>query len=252
MEDKVKYNKLKLHFAYFIFIAFIIVVWLISYIFMKSNYAGSLLNFAGTVTSIILAVLAIMITLLDIANQKNNINELKDSVSNLREVSEEMKILIINNNDDINKKILSLGDFGDKIQEVSSFLTTFGSGIDDTPQIEQLREKLKNLQEAINEKDEMYKELKNKIYTRNLNSNTTNKYMYYIFVEDDNELDNFEKFVDEILVLLGTRRITIGFGGNEKKMQVESDVLLKKSSIGKIATKHDVKLIKINIDYDMS
>ncbi|MFY0521423.1 hypothetical protein ACOMCU_26940 [Lysinibacillus sp. UGB7] len=244
-----KYNKLKLHFAYFIFIAFIIVVWLISYIFMKSNYAGSLLNFAGTVTSIILAVLAIMITLLDIANQKNNINELKESVSNLREVSEEMKILIINNNDDINKKILNLGDYGDKIQEVSTSLTTFGSSIEDNPELLQLKEKLNILQETINEKDEMYKELKNNISTRNINSNTTNKYKYYIIVEDDNELGKFEQFVNEILTLLGTRRITITTGGKEQKLQIESDALLKKSLIGKIATQHNLKIIKINIDY---
>lgn len=245
-----KYNKLKLHFAYFIFIAFIIVVWLISYIFMKSNYAGSLLNFAGTVTSIILAVLAIMITLLDIANQKNNINELKSSVGNLQEVSEEMRVLINNYNEEINKKILILGDYGDKIQEVSSLLSNFGDGIEENPELKELREKLDNLQDIIKEKDELYKEIKNNVNTRNQNSNISYKCSYYIIVESDNELDNFEPFLNEILTTLRTRRVEITHDvrRNVKKLRIDSDILLKKSSIGKIALKHDVVLKNLNID----
>lgn len=71
-----------------------IIIWLVSYIFGKSTYAGSLLSFGGTLSSILLAVIAIIITLIDVAGQRSNILDVKNSVEDLTKVSNEITIIV--------------------------------------------------------------------------------------------------------------------------------------------------------------
>jgi len=83
-----------LHVVYLSIIFTGVIVWLISYIFVGSNYAGSLLNFAATLSSILLAVIAIIITLIDVAGQRNNIFDVKSSIEELKIVSNDIAKIV--------------------------------------------------------------------------------------------------------------------------------------------------------------
>lgn len=80
----------KHHLIYLLAIAGIIIVLLLSLLFQDSIYAGAMLSFAATLSSILLAVIAIIITLLDVAGQRSNILDVKTSVDQLKEVSEDI------------------------------------------------------------------------------------------------------------------------------------------------------------------
>ncbi|GKV54257.1 hypothetical protein NCCP2222_02040 [Sporosarcina sp. NCCP-2222] len=82
-----------MHFVYLSIIFAGVVIWLVSYIFADSNYAGSLLAFAATLSSILLAVIAIIITLIDVAGQRNNIFDVKNSVEELKKAVAEFNEL---------------------------------------------------------------------------------------------------------------------------------------------------------------
>lgn len=80
----------KHHLIYLLAIAGIIIVLLLSLLFQDSIYAGAMLSFAATLSSILLAVIAIIITLLDVAGQRSNILDVKTSVDQLKEVTEDI------------------------------------------------------------------------------------------------------------------------------------------------------------------
>lgn len=84
----------KYHLIYSLSILTMIIILLISFIFKSSENAGAMLGFAATLSSILLAIIAITITLIDVAGQRSNVLDVKNSVEELKNVSNDITVIV--------------------------------------------------------------------------------------------------------------------------------------------------------------
>lgn len=218
-----KNGNIKIHLGYIIVFLLLIIVWLTSYIFMDSNYAGSLLNFAGTITSIILAVLAIMVTLLDSSNQKNSINEIKESVTSLQEVSNELKILLDQHNLDITNKITAVGNYDNRISELTQTMQEVlnrATSVNDSGEsvnADQLKELVDEMNITIQNSNEKRKQLINEYIPGVINPNSLPQIKYIITIKKADK-KNYNNFVKVLLDMLAAQSTDISHKSEEEEI----------------------------------
>lgn len=147
----------KYHLIYPLIIMSVIVILLTSFVFKTSDYAGSMLSFAATLSSVLLAVIAIIITLIDATGQRNNISETRQSVQELREVTDRLNDLTKNSIDTINEKQKELLKITDDLIEKTEMIDGASDNEEEHDEkIAKLKEELSDLQKDLKESKTRY------------------------------------------------------------------------------------------------